>query len=59
MTALMMLDWIANSQAGYVLAAYGIAAVALIGLALASWREFRRLAKEWRALSTDLADSDR
>ena len=48
-----MLDWIHNSHAGFVLAAYGVAAVALIGLALASWRDYACRARQLKKLGND------
>jgi hypothetical protein len=44
-----MLD-LENPQAGFVLAAYGLAALGLLGLWLLSWRAARRENKEWNCL---------
>jgi heme exporter protein CcmD len=48
-----MPQWIHNSHAGYVLAAYAVAAIALIGLALVSWCDYRCRVKEWKNLRDD------
>jgi len=47
----IMPDWIHNTHACYVLAAYAVAAVALIGLAGVSVCAYRKRLKEWRVLS--------
>jgi heme exporter protein CcmD len=48
-----MPEWIHNPHAGFVLAAYAIASVALIGLALLSWREHAARQAEWKKLRHD------
>jgi len=48
-----MPEWIHNTHAGYVLAAYAVAAVALIGLLAWSLCEHRAAAKEWRKLNNE------
>lgn len=42
--------WLANPHASYVLAAYGAAACALLGLVFFSLRAARRRAAEWESL---------
>ncbi len=51
-----MPSWINAPHADYVLAAYTAAALALIGLAVSSWREQRKRAKEWAELSRTRTD---
>ena len=51
-----MINWLDHPHADFVLAAYGIAAVALIGLAVVSWRAYRCRAREWQKLSSGNAD---
>jgi heme exporter protein CcmD len=46
----LMFDWLQNPHADYVLAAYGVAAVALAWLGLASWLAARRIRAAWRKL---------
>jgi heme exporter protein CcmD len=41
---------IENAKAGYVIAAYAVAAAGLLGLLIASWRAARRRRSEWDAL---------
>ena len=45
-----MLDWLQNPHADYVLAAYGIAGLAIVGLGLLSWLAARRTQKAWQKL---------
>lgn len=45
-----MLDWIKDSRSDYVVAAYGVAFVALIALGFESWLKARRARKHWRKL---------
>ena len=51
-----MPDWIHTPHAAYVLAAYAAAAVALIGVAVASWREYKCRTHEWKNLQKNRAD---
>lgn len=51
-----MPSWINAPHAGYVLAAYAAAALALIGLAVSLWLEQRKRAKEWVELSRTRTD---
>jgi len=46
-----MPEWINHTHASYVLVAYLIAAVALIGLAASTWRSYRQRQREWAELS--------
>ncbi len=48
-----MPDWITNTHAGFVLAAYAVAAVLLMGVGVMSWCAYRRAAKQWRDLNPD------
>ena len=45
-----MPDWFNNPHADYVLAAYGLAAVALLGLLIASLLKAHRVRKAWQKL---------
>ncbi len=45
-----MPDWLQNSHADYVMAAYGIAVVALIALGIASLLDANRAKKQWQKL---------
>ena len=45
-----MMDWLQNPRATYVLAAYGVAAIGLIGLLLVSLCATRCKRKEWQEL---------
>lgn len=45
-----MPDWINNTHADFVIAAYATAFVALMGLMLASFCEYKRRVKEWQSL---------
>ena len=51
-----MFDWLQNPRAEYVLAAYGAAAVALIGLLIASFRAFRKKRRKAEKLRGTHAD---
>ena len=50
MTSLMP-EWVHNKDAGFALAAYAVAAVALLGTLIASLREYRRRVRAWATLS--------
>jgi DMSO/TMAO reductase YedYZ heme-binding membrane subunit len=53
-----MPDWINNTHANYVLAAYAIALLILLGLALVSWRAWQCHTKEWhRIIQNDENDT--
>ena len=45
-----MFEWIDNPRAAYVLAAYAVAACALIGLGVVSWLAYVRRARHAAAL---------
>jgi len=45
-----MPDWLQNPHADYVLAAYGVAAVALLGIGIASLIAARRTTQAWRKI---------
>jgi len=45
-----MFDWLENPHADYVLAAYGVAAAALIALGVVSWIAARCAKCRWRQL---------
>ena len=45
-----MPDWLQNPHADYVLAAYGVALVALAGIGVASWLSARRTRAAWQKL---------
>jgi len=47
-----MPDWIDHPHTSYVLAAYGVAAVMLLGLLLASLRDSHSCQAEWKKLRT-------
>jgi heme exporter protein CcmD len=51
-----MTEWIHNTHASYVLAAYAVALVALVGLAITTICDYRRHLKEWQSMSQDRAD---
>jgi heme exporter protein CcmD len=46
----VMIDWLQNPHANYVVGAYGVALVALLGFALASWRAARVQDRKWLKL---------
>jgi heme exporter protein CcmD len=45
-----MPDWLQNPHADYVMAAYGVAVAALVGLLVASMCKARRAHKAWQKL---------
>jgi heme exporter protein CcmD len=45
-----MIDWLHNPHANYVFAAYAIAAAALLGFGILSWRWARGQDKKWQEL---------
>lgn len=54
-----MLDWISQPHAGYVIAAYGVAFVALIGIGVFSLLRYRRLVAALRALPSQTSEPSR
>jgi DMSO/TMAO reductase YedYZ heme-binding membrane subunit len=48
--AMLMPDWLHNREASYVLAAYGAAAIILLGLLFFSWQAWRCRQGEWQKL---------
>jgi len=51
--SLRMPDWLSQSHASYVLAAYGVAAGGWLGLFLLSLRSSSRRRREWQKLEMD------
>jgi heme exporter protein CcmD len=45
--------WLGHPRAGYVLAAYGVAALCLGGMAAFAWLGYRRLSRQERDLRTE------
>ena len=45
-----MIDWLQNSHADYVLAAYGVALLALAGLGIVTWCGARKARKQLQEL---------
>ena len=45
-----MIDWLQNPHADYVIAAYDVAIIGLMGLLIASYRAWRRKQREWHKL---------
>jgi hypothetical protein len=48
-----MIDWLQNPHADYVVAAYSIALIVLLGFALLSWCWAQAQDKVWRKLQQD------
>jgi heme exporter protein CcmD len=53
------MNWLSQPHADYVLAAYALAVLALLGLGVASVVEYRRRARELRALSEGDSEGDK
>jgi heme exporter protein CcmD len=51
-----MPNWINNPHADYVLAAYAIACMALVGTLLSSWCSYRKQSKKWQNLKVTRDD---
>ena len=54
-----MMNWLQNPDADFVIAAYAIAAIILLTLLIASLWAYKCHSAEWKALSSDSADSGR
>ncbi len=49
-------EWMTHNRADYVIAAYMVAALGLVGIGLASWCAYRMRAREWAKLTVRADD---